>query len=269
MAETMTLEEVQSEAERVLGVFDEFCRTHELRYFVAYGTLLGAVRHQGHIPWDDDIDVVMPRPDYDRMIELFRADEGQQVKLFAPGEDGWPIHFAKMVSTRTSMVEESVHFPPDYGVFVDIFPLDGVPQSNPQLHMRYIDALHRLFQASYHQKVPSAGLSLHDRLRQIIGAIGRIVPRATYLKLMDRAMRKYPYETADRVAMLLSYLPFSTEVFAKQELEGESEVQFGALRVKAFARPEPILERNYGSDWRTPIKRQNISVSHGTATWRS
>lgn len=266
MPEQLTIVEVQKEAERLLGVFDEFCREHGLQYFAAYGTLLGAVRHGGPIPWDDDVDVLMPRPDYDRLIGLY-SDDSNDTRLFLPGAPDYPIYFVKFVSLRTSLIEESVHFPSDYGVFIDVFPLDGLPHRGGGLHLRRIDLLHRLFQASYHQRLPDVHpLPLQVRMRRAVGAIGRIVPRRIYLKWIERAMRRYPYESADRVAMLLSYLPLSTEVFDKQELEGESWLPYGELTIRSFAVPEPVLERNYGLDWRTPIKRE--AASHGIATWR-
>lgn len=259
--------EIQTEAERLLGLFDEFCREHGLRYFAAYGTLLGAVRHQGPIPWDDDVDVLMPRPDYDKFIALYREQPGDDAAVLAPGDPGLPIHFAKMVSRRTKLVEEGVHFPDEYGVFIDVFPLDGLPERGAGRHLRYVDLLHRVFQASYHQKVPTIRpLPLHDQARRVLGFVGKIIPRGTYLSLIERAMRKYPYDSATRVAMLLSYLPLETEVLDKSELEGESWLDYGGLKIRAFRDPEPVLERNYGASWRTPIQRP--IVSHGVATWR-
>ena len=67
----------------ILDCFDSFCREHGLSYFLAGGTLLGAVRHKGFIPWDDDIDVIMPRPDYDRLLEIAREEDFGQYELMS------------------------------------------------------------------------------------------------------------------------------------------------------------------------------------------
>jgi len=267
MSQTLTIEEIQAEAMGLLAIFDAFCREHGLRYFMAYGTLLGAVRHQGPIPWDDDVDIVMPRPDYDRFIALYRAQGAAGTKVFAMGDPGYPLGLAKITSLRTRMVEDALHFPDDYGVFVDIFPLDGLPKRGAKMHLRYVDVVHRLFQAAYHQKVPTRWkLRPRDRLRIPIGWIARVLPRDRYLSMLNRAMRKFPYGSAERVAMLLSWLPLETEVFQREELEGETWLRFGDLTLRAFADSEAVLERNYGSTWRTPIKRE--WASHGIATWR-
>ncbi len=267
MSEQLSVAEIQKEAERLLGIFDEFCRAHDLSYFIAYGTLLGAVRHQGPIPWDDDVDVLMPRPDYDRFVELYRAQPVAGTKVFKEGDPEYPLGFAKLTSLRTKMVEDSVHFPDDYGVFIDVFPLDGLPRRGQKRHLRYVDVVHRVFQAAYHQKVPTLHkLRPRDRLRQPIGVVARVISRERYLRMIDRAMRKYPYESAEQVAMLLSFMPLETEIFQKAELEGEARLPYGSLALRAFANSEAVLERNYGPTWRTPIKRER--ASHGVATWR-
>ena len=113
----------------MLSVFVEACREMGLRYYLVGGTLLGAVRHEGFIPWDDDIDVAMPREDY----EIFLR-EGQRhlpEHLFLQCLDTEPAYyanFAKIRDKRTTFVEYSIRkFPICHGVFIDIFPLDCYP----------------------------------------------------------------------------------------------------------------------------------------------
>ena len=67
------IEELKKTQKEILDEVVAFCNTHNIRYFLAYGTLLGAIRHKGYIPWDDDIDIHMPRPDYERFIELYNG----------------------------------------------------------------------------------------------------------------------------------------------------------------------------------------------------
>ncbi len=114
----------------MLASFVEVCGKLGLRYYLMGGTLLGAVRHQGFIPWDDDIDVAMPRADY----EVFMR-EGQRhlpEHLFLQNictDAHYCMNFAKIRDCRTTMVEYSVHkHPMNHGVFIDIFPLDYYPE---------------------------------------------------------------------------------------------------------------------------------------------
>lgn len=267
MTEQLSLEEIQREEERLLARFHEFCTAHDLRYFLAYGSLLGAVRGGGPIPWDDDIDVAMPRPDYDRFVRLYRPDEASDTRVMQPGEPNYPCYWAKLVSLRTHFDEPGVRYPTDYGVFLDVFPLDGLPSRNPGLHLFRVTWLHRLFQASYgFDWSRVATKSRTDRIKQLLGIVGRALPRKHYLQALEREVRRYPYNSADTVAVLFTNLPVQREALPKSSLEKTSECRYGDLSVTTFASPEQVLARVYGSDWRTPIKREHDS--HGTAVWR-
>ena len=111
-----------------MGILDEvhqYSEAHGLRYFLSSGTLIGAVRHKGYIPWDDDIDVYMPRKDYERFLREFKGNE--QYKLLNPAkEPHYYYTFAKVIDLRTRMVEDETEgF--EIGVYMDIFPVDYVP----------------------------------------------------------------------------------------------------------------------------------------------
>ena len=107
-----------------LHKFEEICETHQLTYFCVGGTVIGAVRHGGMIPWDDDIDVAMPRPDYDRFLNLCKTIDLGHYELATPEMKGYPFFFSKFCDKNTSLIEiENV--PCLYGIFIDIFPIDG------------------------------------------------------------------------------------------------------------------------------------------------
>ena len=115
----------------MLIFFDKICTKHGLRYFTAFGALLGIVRHQGFIPWDDDLDVCMPREDYEKFWHLCRDEFSQPYFLQYPGEDeGYFFSFAKIRNSNTSAVSISFIYEKfNQGIALDIFPLDNcVPQ---------------------------------------------------------------------------------------------------------------------------------------------
>jgi lipopolysaccharide cholinephosphotransferase len=110
-----------------LCAFRDICDRHSLRYYLSGGTLLGAIRHGGFIPWDDDIDVIMPRPDYDRLIELSREEPFGRYALLASETNGAHIYpFAKFCDSKTVLIEDRHSNAEGMGVFIDIFPMDGV-----------------------------------------------------------------------------------------------------------------------------------------------
>ena len=110
------------------------CQKHHLRIFADSGTLLGAVRHHGFIPWDDDIDMAMPRPDYDRLAEI--ANEEFRPPLFFQNTFTDPLHVRGHAQLRnsetTGLLEEEYDLDINHGIFIDIFPLDGVPEDEGQ-----------------------------------------------------------------------------------------------------------------------------------------
>lgn len=101
-----------------------FCEKNNIKYSVAYGTLLGAVRHKGFIPWDDDIDIMLPRKDYERFIESYGNDRYRVIDMLTNPNYGLP--YAKVEDVRTIM-DEGVCYKTQYGVFIDIFPVDNIP----------------------------------------------------------------------------------------------------------------------------------------------
>src|SRR4051794_23693513 len=142
----MTPAELRSVQLELLGVVDELCEQHGLRYFLWAGTLLGAVRHGGVIPWDDDIDLAMPRSDYERLCAELPDVMGDSVDLYT--QDGHPDYeypFARVADNRTLIVEGSRISVP-MGAFIDIFPMDGWPRGGlmSRLHRLVIAWLHLL-----------------------------------------------------------------------------------------------------------------------------
>lgn len=111
---------------KMLAWFHGLCQAHGLRYYILGGTMLGAVRHQGFIPWDDDIDVGMPREDYTRLALLFRQQPHDYYRLETPHSEAKDFFypFSKLYDTRTTLVENT-RYKTRRGIYLDIFPLDG------------------------------------------------------------------------------------------------------------------------------------------------
>ena len=111
----------------ILTAVDKTCRQHDLRYYLWAGTMIGAIRHKGFIPWDDDIDIAMPRPDYDRLIANCKEWLPQPYEMVcAETDDCYPLPFAKIQDASTTLIER-MHLKYVGGVYIDVFPIDGVP----------------------------------------------------------------------------------------------------------------------------------------------
>lgn len=126
----------------IIKDIDRFCREKGLRYSLAYGSLIGAVRHKGFIPWDDDIDILMPRPDYNRFI---REYEHPYYKCFSQELDPeWALNFGKLGDIRTVSIDSHGN---KSAISVDIFILDGLPDTmeSAQRMVAKVNRYHRLW----------------------------------------------------------------------------------------------------------------------------
>lgn len=202
--ETITeLHQIQAVAFSILEEFDRFCREFHIDYYMAYGTLIGAIRHKGFIPWDDDIDVWVSRESYSRIMDLFPA-WGRKRRLYLNSSqttEGYNRIFAKVCLEDTEIHTRDRHNPYTEGLFIDIFVLDGSPNSRLGrfVHVTRLQTLRNLITLSAYgaDQLPS-----HGRKEAVIGAVSRLFRGLDQRRLVQRYERlaaKAPLEKSDYV----------------------------------------------------------------------
>ena len=138
----MTPAEIRETQLQIMDVVDAFCTENGLRYSLSSGTLLGAIRHKGFIPWDDDVDILMPRPDYERFWRAFNAaSDGRYTAYNYMMDDEFP-HVICRVSDNTTLALNHNRVN-KYGVFVDVYVVDAQPD-DPEAFERYVETYLRL-----------------------------------------------------------------------------------------------------------------------------
>ena len=129
----ITQDELKSIEIDILSYIHNICVDNNIRYWIAFGTLLGAVRHGGFIPWDDDIDVCMFREDYEKFISVMNNIDNDKYSIITPyNHDSYYFTFSRVVDDRTVLKLKGLRHIHDLGVFVDVFPIDDAPD-DPQL----------------------------------------------------------------------------------------------------------------------------------------
>ena len=169
----MTSAEVKETIFNTMVYFDKLCRKHNLKYFLAFGTCLGAVRHKDFIPWDDDADVFMDRESYDKLLEIMNKEKSHYKLLSFKESDKYFYPYYKLVDTRTAIREKYLKKIPNLGVYLDIFPLDGMPEDDKES-----------------TKVIRKFESLHHRL--ILNNINIAIGTKRLAKKLDELSLKYP-----------------------------------------------------------------------------
>ena len=185
-----TLRRVQLIELETLGEFRRICDQLSLRWFVIGGTLLGAARHEGFIPWDDDIDVGMPRADYDRFeahcAGLLDSRFAWQSLRTSPA---YPYIFGKLMREDTHVVEHALsRLPIRHALGIDVFPLDGAPESG--LGRRLHAIAFKLATVTLAARIERTGA------RRILAYAFRVVPRSGATRLVRRLARRFPYDTS-------------------------------------------------------------------------
>lgn len=170
----ITHDEIQKLEYQILKAFDKFCKENDLKYYLCGGTLLGAIRHNGFIPWDDDIDVCMLREDYDRLHDLVknnrRLKDNSKYRFILPLDDNYEYPFTKLVDDTTVVYEKNISKKFAIGVWVDIFPMDPWPKGDKNIkaslkkHERY----------KFFNKIYIAG-NYRTKKEQNLGRIGKFV----------------------------------------------------------------------------------------------
>lgn len=135
--EELSIIDVQKLSLEILKDVHDFCVENNIKYTLQGGTLIGAIRHKGFIPWDDDIDIAMPRPDYDRFLKEYRSDNGYRVIARDIGDKSVDIMFARVCEFSKTIVKSSVPWcDQETGIWIDVFPLDGVEENHDILLKR-------------------------------------------------------------------------------------------------------------------------------------
>lgn len=141
-----TLRNLQIVELEILEFLDAFCRENEIKYSLYAGTALGAVRHKGFIPWDDDIDVCMPRDEYEKFIEIWRGKAPKGYYLQGTDDINNRLNHSKIRKDKTILYEETIFSESEHkGIFIDIFPMDVVSANKIKLRLISVLAICRFF----------------------------------------------------------------------------------------------------------------------------
>lgn len=251
----ITLEERKKVQLQMLIEIDAFCRKHSIRYSLAYGTLIGAIRHKGFIPWDDDVDIMMPLPDMLRFREIFKSKT--MCYCDVDTDDRYQYAFSRIADTRTYNKDGLIST--TYGICIDLYPVLGLPHS--------IKGIEKFFK--------EAEIELDRRLRimQLRSRLLKILPIKS-IPGFNKAMKRYrdflfqyPYENTKYFFTNGGGLKMKN-VHEFDLFEECTEVLFEGHKFMSIARYDDYLRHFYGDYMQLPPEDQRIPYHGGHYYWK-
>ncbi len=250
---SITKDEAKIVMLNILRDFHRYCEKENLRYSLDGGTLLGAMRHKGYIPWDDDIDVLMPRADYERLFEHFDSSEHPDYLRLRDyrTDSGYLYPFVKLADARTKLGtpgKEQMNI----GLHIDIFPLDGMPGSEwgARVFMRLQQLLRNVTTcAGLHLRVK--GRSLPKQLFLLGFKMCTLwAPSSFWNRLMNGLGKRYLWSESRWAANVL-WFPHPRLRIPSHCFEGSQKIEFEHEMFNAIGDPHGYLTGLYG-DYMTP-----------------
>lgn len=246
----------------ILLKFDEFCKKHKLRYYLAGGTLLGAVRHKGFIPWDDDIDVCMPRPDYEKAVKLLGTLDNRYM-LRSNHIDDFSAPFAKLVDLNTKIVSKVSNSNIESNLWIDIFPVDGLPDDIGKVKRIYEKCFfyRRMLFLCDKKKVEDENI-IRKYVKYSLKFIVMFIGSEYFVNKLERIAMRHKYDSTNYVGIVTWGLYGVGERMLKSEFEKPIKVEFEGHKFPAFSCWDSYLRGLYKDYMKLPPleKRQTHNI---------
>lgn len=257
----LTLREIQIESLNILSEIDTICRTNGIQYFIIAGTLIGAIRHKGFIPWDDDVDIAMCRDAYDEFLDIYKNTGNYRIVNYET-EINCPYMITRISNDR---FEQKMEFGPDYkiGAFVDVYPFDGVGNSKTEYK-------HLCRRSSHYSKCLGRSLEkdpvnnvrkLHRGLKKWLFLPAYIIPKfvgAEYYRRKLLTLKDvYSYKDSIYVGMTV-WSQSEKETYKKEWIDELIEVPFENLTVFAPKYYDEMLTKTYGNYMQLPPETERV-----------
>ncbi|MBR1792905.1 MAG: LicD family protein [Bacteroidales bacterium] len=272
----MTIRDVQMISLDILKDVHNFCVKNGINYSLSGGTLLGAIRHKGFIPWDDDVDIQMPRPDYDRFVRTYKSECGY--KLFTPEtEDNLEvrIRISKVCDMTRTLMKKGTYawVDQDTGIGIDIIPVDGAPDNREEAD-KYIRERRNWQRFLSYYRIKHAPLSVCFKQKSAISVVKLLSAKTIALFLSRNCVgkclkhqRKYDYTSSSYFCAGDHYL--LGEWQPKKNMEGYVLHQFEDSEFFIMSGWHENLLSLYGSDYmQMPPKEKQVSHDFYNYYWR-
>ena len=253
------LEELKKIQIKILDYVDEFCKNNSINYWLDCGTLLGAIRHKGYIPWDDDIDIGMLRDDYEKFMKLFNKYNDSQYKFHCYEIDNeWHLPYGKILDENTIMYEPDEKTGIKQSVFIDLFVYDNAPNDEKELNKMYKkrDLYKKLNNLQIYSGFYIEKKNKYNFIRYPIHLLMQLFPKRYFVKKGIELSKKYSNEETTRIGNFTS----STKICCNKDIFNIFvKVEFEGKKYLAPVGYDEWLKSFYGDYMKLPPKEKRVS----------
>lgn len=258
----LNLDEIKKIELNVLIELDKIMKEHDFRYSLCGGTLLGAIRHKGFIPWDDDIDIFMPRVDYDKLINYFLNNDTKIKLICHKNNASYKYLFAKVYDPNTKIIELNGNNNCEMGVYVDIFPIDGLGDSissAKRILRKMVYKKYLLVAANWNHyfKSKTRGVSTEIIRLYFYLASRRVNVKKLIVKL-EKITKKYEYDNSLYVGCICGVYG-NKEIIEKKYFDKLTDIEFENHIFKAVKGYDKYLNNLYGDYMKLPLVEKRIT----------
>lgn len=258
----LTIKEIHEGTLIILKKIIEICDAIHVDYYLAYGTLLGAVRHEGFIPWDDDLDIMMKRKDYDYFLEYCDKHEEELYPfrlMNYHNTKGYPFAISRFCDLRYRMeVDNGTDC--GMGMFIDVYPLDGLGNKLNKNFIKMTDLRKKILSLGLHysQKgcfVPKTGNFLKRFWRKAFCIYAQTVGTEHFINSLEKIAARYTIEDSKYISCTIWQ---TTVPYKKEWFNSSVELNFEGIKTKAPKGYHKILKQGYGDYMKLPPKEKRV-----------
>lgn len=244
---------------KILKEVANYCYNNKIRYYLGYGTLLGAVRHKGYIPWDDDIDIVMPRPDYKKFIHNFNKNHENFHVYDVENNPDYPWPYAKVSYNKTISIETTDLVFNQLGVNIDVFPIDGLPDDKNKQEKLVKEIKWYLNLLNIKSISLNANRKFYKNAILVIGKF--LLLFINYRKIIEKIINKakyFKYDGSKYVACLV-WGYGEKEILPKKVFESQVKMKFENIEFYVPVGYHEYLTHLYGDYMQLPPEGKRVT----------
>jgi len=258
----LTIKEIQAISLEILKQIADVCEELNLRYYIIYGTLIGIIRHHGYIPWDDDVDIMMPRPDHDKLVSYLAKHPIPNLRVFNRRTcSEYPYMITRISDDRYVLVmENEKSF--GMGIFIDIYPFDGLGNTKEEA-LKYGLKGDRLSSLCYqatreHFAIETTTSILRKIIKRPVYWLSKAIGKNYFQNKIDKLNGKYKYDESQYVGCFIWLSGGMKDIFKKEWFNDYEIVKFEEYEFRIPKDYDKILTHIYGDYMKLPPEKDRI-----------